>query len=94
MNGKSDEEIKAGIEEAKKVLLDKYEGQYELEFLDTYIYETSTAKHPAVWYLGKSLQILAEADLAYFCKGWNSTRGCRIENQAAYSYDIKIIEVY
>ena len=94
MNGLSNDEIKEKIEDAKKHIIAKYEDQYDIEFLDTSINEECNTKHPLIWYLGKSLEILSNADLAYFVKGWNSARGCRIENQAAYSYDIKTIEEF
>lgn len=46
-----------------------------------------------LWYLGKSLELLSTADIAYFAPGWNEARGCRIENQCAKEYGIeKIIE--
>lgn len=43
-------------------------------------------------YLAKSLELLADADVAYFAKGWESARGCRIENQCAIEYGIDTIE--
>ena len=44
--------------------------------------------------LAKSLELLADADVAYFAKGWESARGCRIENQCAIEYGIDTIEDY
>ncbi|RHU77980.1 DUF2829 domain-containing protein [Butyribacter intestini] len=37
---------------------------------------------------------MADADVAYFAKGWESARGCRIENQCAIEYGIDTIEDY
>lgn len=45
-------------------------------------------------YLAKSLELLVDADVAYFAKGWESARGCRIENQCAIEYGIDTIEDY
>ena len=45
-------------------------------------------------YLAKSLELLADADVAYFDRGWESARGCRIENQCAIEYGIDTIEDY
>ena len=28
---------------------------------------------------------------AYFCKGWEKTRGCKIEHDAAVAYGLEII---
>ncbi|MDO4596844.1 MAG: DUF4406 domain-containing protein [Coriobacteriaceae bacterium] len=41
--------------------------------------------------LGRSLASMADADAAYFCKGWESARGCRIEHQAAVEYGIECL---
>ena len=43
-------------------------------------------------YLAKSIEMLADADIAYFAKGWQDARGCRIENKCAIEYGIKVIE--
>ena len=45
-------------------------------------------------YLAKSLELLADADVAYFARGWEQARGCRIENQCAIEYGIEIVEDY
>lgn len=42
--------------------------------------------------LGKSLELLAEADVAYFAPGWQDARGCRIEHECAVQYGIRVIE--
>ena len=48
-----------------------------------------------VWYLGKSLQLLSEADLVFFVNDWENYRGCAIEREVAEEYgkfcvDVKI----
>jgi hypothetical protein len=45
-------------------------------------------------FLGKSLELLSTADIAYFAKGWENARGCRIENTCAIEYGIAVIEDY
>ena len=47
-----------------------------------------------LWFLGKSLELLAGADIAYFTKGWQEARGCKIENTCAIEYGIPVIEDY
>lgn len=47
-----------------------------------------------LWFLGKSLELLAGADIAYFAKGWQDARGCKIENTCAIEYGIPVIEDY
>lgn len=48
---------------------------------------------PSLVYLGRSLEVLAEADLAVFMDGWEDARGCRIEHQAARDYGIPTLEL-
>lgn len=90
MNGKTDEEIRAvrakAIESAERELGEK------VEVID------SNLKHwrmpvdaKPLYYLGKSLQLLSTADVAYFAKGWQDARGCKIENQCAIEYGIDLI---
>lgn len=45
-----------------------------------------------VFYLGKSISLLAEADIAYFGRGWREARGCEIEYTIAMDYGITVME--
>ena len=45
-------------------------------------------------HVGKSLELLSSADIAYFAKGWEEARGCKIENTCAVEYGITVIEDY
>lgn len=49
-----------------------------------------TAKHMGVYYLAKSLEVMADVDLVYFCRGWERNRGCRIEYMTAIEYGLPI----
>lgn len=42
-------------------------------------------------FLAKSLENMSLCHAAYFCKGWEQARGCRIEHEAAKAYGVKII---
>ena len=44
-------------------------------------------------FLGKSLEMLAGADLAVFASGWQDARGCRIEHDCAVAYGIGTMEM-
>lgn len=48
-------------------------------------------KQPGLCFLAKSLENMSCCDAAYFCKGWEQARGCRIEHAAAKAYGIEII---
>lgn len=42
-------------------------------------------------FLAKSLENMSLCHAAYFCKGWENARGCRIEHEAAKAYGLMII---
>ena len=42
-------------------------------------------------FLAKSLENMSLCHAAYFCKGWENARGCRIEHEAAKTYGVDII---
>lgn len=42
-------------------------------------------------FLAKSLENMSLCHAAYFCKGWENARGCRIEHEVAKAYGLKII---
>ena len=43
--------------------------------------------------LAKSIECLADADVAVFCRGFKGARKCRMEYRAAIDYGIKVIEL-
>lgn len=43
-------------------------------------------------FLAKSLENMSLCHAAYFCKGWENARGCRIEHDAAVAYGLTLIE--
>jgi len=91
MRGKTDEEIlaerKKAIESAERNLGEP------VEVIDSF-FQNAPADVRPLWFLGKSLELLSTADIAYFAKGWEDARGCRIENQCAVEYGIEVIEDY
>ena len=87
MRGKTDEQIEMERDKVVQKLQDKYGG---IEILDT-IFDLEVGTPPLV-YLGKSIEVLAQADLAYFMKGWDKARGCVIEYECATRYGIKVEE--
>lgn len=91
MRGKTDEEIlaerKKAIESAERNLAEP------VEVIDSF-FQNAPADARPLWFLGKSLELLSTADIAYFAKGWEDARGCRIENQCAIEYGIEVIEDY
>lgn len=45
------------------------------------------------WYLGRSIQALAEADLAIFHPGWREARGCIMEHMVCAMYNIPYFDI-
>ena len=88
MRDKTDEEILAeretAVEVAKAML-----GE-DVEVIDSFFKE---APHDAPhWYIvGRTLELLTHADVAFFCTGWEMDTGCRIEYICANEYCIPII---
>lgn len=91
MRGKTDAEILAERENAI-ASAQEHLGE-EVEVIDSFFQNAPVDAKP-LWFLGKSLELLSTADVAYFAKGWEEARGCRIENTCAIEYGITVIEDY
>ena len=101
MNGKTDEEIKAKRKEVETAILEQEPGA---EILDSF-FEGAPHDAKPLWFLGKSLEILSNADIAYFCeyakreeadafvlglpKNMDGTEGERAEKSRAFAAMLK-----
>ena len=92
MCGKSDEEIL--LTRAKAVESARNHLGKEVEVIDSFFQNIPNTKNNALWCLGRSLELLATADVAYFAPDWENYRGCKIENLCALEYGITVIEDY
>ena len=90
MNGKTDAQIQAKRKEVTMILKNYFEEN--IEVIDSIITDAPKNAH-RLWYLGKSLELLSDADVAVFAKGWEKYRGCRIEHTCAVEYGIRIVEL-
>ena len=92
MKGLTDEEILKVREEIKN-RAEKTIGE-PLELINSFFedYPGEIIKSIPVWYLGKSIQLLSQADIAYFGGDWRNARGCKIEYEIANAYGIKVIK--
>ena len=92
MRGLTDEEILNKRQEIKKNAEKVIKEPVEL--IDSFIedYPGEINKHIPVYYLGKSIDFLSQADIAYFGGDWINARGCKIEHEVAKQYGIEIIE--
>ena len=84
MNGKTEQEIAEHMQQAHKDA--ERITHTPLVLLDTVFDLPEDAK--PLDYIGESIKKLAEADVAYFCDGWEQARGCRIEWMCARDYGV------
>ena len=89
MRGKTDQEILNERDAAVRAAMEVV-GE-EVEVIESFFQDVPVDANP-LWYLGKSLEYLADADVAYFAPGWKDARGCRIEHMSALEYGIPVIE--
>jgi len=45
------------------------------------------------WYLAKSIELMAGADIVFFVNNWEDARGCKIENMTAKAYNKFCVEI-
>ena len=65
------------------------------ELIDTFFMDEAPEDitHPSVYYLGRAIMNgLCKADALILAPGWRDARGCIIEREIAYKYDIKVYE--
>lgn len=87
MNGRNQEEIK----KERKDIIEKF-NKIHIEVINTlFTEEVPDNCNVAVYYLGKSISAMKDIDALYMCDNWMNARGCRIENQVAKEYGIKIL---
>ena len=91
VRGRSDADVAA----EKQAILGRVRKAYPgeaAELIDTDIAEFAPmdGDKAGVWYLGKSLELLAAADLACFADGWRDARGCRMERAVCEAYNVPI----
>jgi hypothetical protein len=96
MRGKSDEEIESEREDLIAIAKAVYAGHGEVEVIDSFfkggLDVPAGAKAP-LYYLSKSLELLATADVVIFAEDWREARGCRIEHECADGYGVARIEL-
>ncbi|MGM9542592.1 MAG: DUF4406 domain-containing protein [Candidatus Limivicinus sp.] len=95
MAGKTDEEIIATRENAISTLKEKgYEIVNSL-FTDEWYNRDAMEKRGVIQiplcFLAKSIESMSLCHAAYFCKGWENARGCRIEHDVAKAYGLTIL---
>lgn len=103
MKGLSDEEIGKKISRAKEYVLKNFASTENLDkysicdiyFIDSwnrtgYCADGLSPVHKPIALLSYSIERLAGADIAFFCEGWETARGCKIEHEICLQYGIPI----
>ena len=95
MAGKTEEEI---VETRNRAIAALEDQGYEIVntlFTDEWYSKEKMAERGVVQiplcFLAKSLENMSLCHAAYFCKGWEQARGCRIEHEAAVAYGLTIL---
>lgn len=95
MAGKTDAEIITTREKAISALKEKGFEIVNTLFTDEWYSKEQMEMRGVVQiplcFLAKSLENMSLCHAAYFCKGWENARGCRIEHEAAVAYGLEII---
>lgn len=88
MNGRTEENIRKSMEKMHRIAEIVFD--QELEVIPTYITDNPPKNaQQAVWYLGKAIQMMAEADF-YIGIGYSDFfHGCSVENDIAQKYGIQ-----
>lgn len=95
MNGKTNEEILSERQLIMKTVETMYPNQ-DISFIDSFVdeYQNDTIANKSLWYLGRSVEKLSEANLAVFVnKCYMHTRGCKIERDCCKLYNIPIVDI-
>lgn len=95
MAGKTDEEIVATREKAIAALKEKGYEVVNTLFTDEWYSRENLKKRGVVQiplcFLAKSIENMSLCHAAYFCKGWENARGCKLEHAVAEAYGLAII---
>lgn len=95
MGGKTQEEIVATRERAVATLQSLGYDVVNTLFTDEWYSNEKMQERGVVQiplcFLAKSLENMSLCHAAYFCRGWQDARGCRIEHEAAQAYGLTIL---
>lgn len=92
MKGRTEENIRKSMEKMHK--LAELIFDQELEVIQTYIEDNPPENsQQGIWYLGKSIELLAEADYFIGVERNDVFKGCNIENEIVRSYGIKSVTI-
>lgn len=92
MQNKTDDEIKTARNEAIRLVNGIFDNATILDsYFPDYPYSAYNNINKSLWYLSKSLEVLAQADYAVFLPGYENARGCALEKECCDKYGINTI---
>ena len=91
MKGRTDKEILEERDAVIEYLKQKYG---DISIIDSFLdIEPPEVKTTPVFYLGKSIQLLSEADLCVVVGDVSGNNGCQIEMEVCKRYGIEFIQI-
>ena len=97
MNGREIDDIRTDMRAICQIVSSEMGEDFEL--LDTVWTDEpsddilASQESSGVWYLGKSIGVIAEADLVVFDSDWRNARGCIIEHMVCAMYNIPYVDM-
>lgn len=90
MSGLTEKEVANIRRKARTYLMEKYKN--DIVILDNYHHDDAPKDAGRLWHLGKSIQLLEQADAVYFVKGrWMNAKGCWVERFIAFIYRLRTL---
>lgn len=89
MTGRSTEEIRQ--ERSNLVVELKRQGHTVIDTV--FDFKDKDPYHDGLYYMGHSILAMSEVDAVVFMKGWDKSRGCKIEHELALKYGLFIKEL-
>lgn len=87
MHGIPEEEV-LKLREEMTELVKKHFPDEEIEIIDNYHHDDAPKDAGRLWHLGRSIQMMGEADLVIFCRGGAGANGVLIEERICRLYKI------
>lgn len=89
MNGLTDDVIKKRRLRILNIIKKRYPTE-NIYLIDSF-FENAPHDASPIWFLGKSLEYLSQADLVFFSKDWEKARGYVVEHMVCRNYHIPIV---
>ncbi len=89
MSGMSESDVM----KLRKMMTEYLKARYgKIEIIDNYHHKNVPENAGRLWHLGTSIRMMEEADAIFFCPGWQSAKGCKIEYAICKLYNLNIIK--